>query len=313
MATLQRAPTPTSVDDQKVETYEQIPLGGGISMSPPQWTVFRHDMKLAYWLSGALSVVAAVVSAVAVFHPSLFRDPAMTAGNARGTDLVILVVAVPLLLVSMIATARGSIRATMVWLGALSYVLYNAVFFAFDVAFNQMFLLYVAVLSLAIWSLVALLLGIDGARVQACFTNRLPVRTIAAYLVATTALFALTWLQDILPGLVRLTTPTSLQGTLMLTNPIQVMDFAVGFPVTILAAVWLWQRRPWGYVLAGLFLVYGIIETLSVSTDQTFGHMGDPAQSIAMVPVFTALTLVALVPLALYLRAIRRWPLDRAA
>ena len=117
-----------------------------------------------------------------------------------------------------------------------------------------MFLLYVAVLALAIWSLVALLLGIDGARVQACITNSLPVRTIAAYLVATTVFFALTWLRDILPGLVHLSTPASLQGTLMLTNPIQVMDFAVGFPVTILAAVWLWQRRPWGYVLAGLFL-----------------------------------------------------------
>jgi hypothetical protein len=99
----------------------------------------------------------------------------------------------------------------------------------------------------------------------------------------------------------------------MLTNPIQVMDLAVGFPVTILAAVWLWRRRPWGYVLAGLFLVYGVIEALSVATDQTFGHISDPAQSTAMGPVFAVLAVIAAVPLVLFLHAIRRWSLDRAA
>ena len=41
--------------------------------------------------------MTAVVSAIAVFNPGIFRDPAMTAGNARGTALVMLVVAVPLL------------------------------------------------------------------------------------------------------------------------------------------------------------------------------------------------------------------------
>jgi hypothetical protein len=57
-----------------------------------------------------------------------------------------------------------------------------------------------------------------------------------------------------------------------------------------------------------MFLVYGVIEVLSVMSDQTFGHISDPAQSIAAVPVFAALTLVALVPLGLYMRSVRRWP-----
>jgi hypothetical protein len=269
-------------------------------------------MRVAFWLTGALAVVTLITSAAGVFHPSLFRDTAMTAGNARGTGLVMLVVAMPALVASMLLTGRGSVRAPILWLGALAYLLYNAVFFAFDVAFNQMFLLYVAMLSLAVWSLVALLVGLDASRIRACITDQVPVRTIAAYLIVTTALFALTWLRDIIPALLHLTAPASLQGTLMLTNPIQVMDFAFGFPLTILAAVWLWQRRSWGYVLAGMFLVYGVIEVLSVTTDQTFGHLSDPAQSMAGVPIFAALTLIALVSLVLYMRAVRRWPLDRA-
>ncbi len=266
----------------------------------------RRRLTLAYWLSGMLAVVALVASAVGVFYPAVFRDAAVTAGNARGTDLVILVVALPALVISMALAARGSLRAQIVWLGALGYILYNALFFAFAVAFNPLFLVYVAVLSLALWSLVALLMAVDVARLRAHFTENLPVRTIALYLIITAALFALTWLRDAVPALINNTSPASLHGTKMPTNPIQVVDFAAGFPLTILAAVWLWQRKDWGYVLAGLFLVYGVIEAVSVATDQFFVHLSDPTQSAVMTPVFAVLAVIALIPLTLYLRCLRR-------
>ena len=263
---------------------------------------------LAYWLSGALAVLALIASAIGVFFPQIFRDAAVTAGNARGTDLVILAVAIPALLISMALTARGSLRAQIVWLGALSYILYNVVFFAFAVVFNPLFLVYVAALSLALWALVTLLMAVDVARLRAGFSRGLPVRAIALYLIVTTLLFALTWLRDIVPALLSGATPVSLEGTKMLTNPIQVVDLAVGFPLTILAAIWLWRRRAWGYALAGLFLVYGVIEAVSVATDQFFGHLSDPAQSLTMSPVFAALTIIALIPLTLYLWRLRREP-----
>jgi hypothetical protein len=105
-------------------------------------TLVNHEhLKLAYLLSSGLAVAALVASAVGVFYPGLFRDTAMTAGNAEGTDLVILAVALPALLISMLLTARGSIGAQIVWLGALSYLLYNA-------AFNQMFLLLLTLVAL---------------------------------------------------------------------------------------------------------------------------------------------------------------------
>ena len=263
---------------------------------------------LAYWLSSALAVLALIASAIGVFFPQIFRDAAVTAGNARGTDLVILAVAIPALLISMALTARGSLRAQIVWLGALGYILYNAVFFAFAVVFNPLFLVYVAALSLALWALVTLLMAVDIPRLRAGFSRGLPVRAIALYLIVTTLLFALTWLRDIVPALLSGETPVSLEGTKMLTNPIQVVDLAVGLPLTILAAIWLWQRRAWGYTLAGLFLVYGVIEAASVATDQFFGHLSDPAQSLTMSPVFAALTIIALIPLTLYLWRLRREP-----
>jgi hypothetical protein len=230
------APTPTPTTKSHLP-MERPPVELG-TLTRPQVEPTHRSWTLAYWLSAALAVAAIVASASGVVHPSLFRDPSMTAGNARGTDLVILAVAVPALILSMILAARGRVRAQIVWLGTLLYLVYNAAFFAFDVSFNQLFLVYVAVLSLAIWSLAAVLMRVDPLSIRACFTRGLPIRAISVYLLATTALFALAWLRDIVPALINGTTPVALQGTKMLTNPIQVMDFAFGFPLTILAAIW---------------------------------------------------------------------------
>ena len=75
--------------------------------------------------------------------------------------------------------------------------------------------------------------------------------------------------------------------------------------LSALAVAWLWQRRAWGYILAGAFVVYGVIEAISVATDQTFGHIHDASQSAAAVPIFVVLALIALVPAVVYLRNLR--------
>jgi hypothetical protein len=264
--------------------------------TPPEYVAKNQDLTLAYWLSLALAVVAVAASALGVFFPGIFRDPAMTVGNARGTSVVILVIAVPTLVVSMILTARGSLRAQIVWLGALAYVLYNSVFFAFATTFNVLFLAYVAMFSLALWSLVALLVRVDVDGLRAHFAPSTPVRAIALYLLIIATLFAVVWLRDILPATFANVRPAGLEGTKMLTSPVQVLDLSITLPLCVLAGVWLWQRRSWGYLLAGVLLTMLVIESASIATDQVFGHLHDPTASLGAVPLFVVLTLIGLVP-----------------
>lgn len=269
----------------------------------------RPALTAAYRWSSALALVAGIAAAVAAFFPAvLARNAPMTAGNARGTAVAILVVAVPTLVVSMVLAARGSRRAEIVWLGALAYILYNSVFFAYGTHFNGLFLSYAAALSLGVWSVVSLLHAVDADELRARFAPGTPVRAVAGYLLVTTAIFAALWLRDIVPAIAANIDPGSLAGTGMVTNPVEMTDLAFGFPLTVLAAVWLWQRRPLGYLLAGAFLVYGVIEAVGVATDQWFGHLSDPSQSVAMVPVFVALALVGMVPLLAFLRGLRAGP-----
>lgn len=265
----------------------------------------------AYWLSGVLTIVALVKSVTSVFIPGIFRDPPMTAGNAQGTDFAILIIAIPILVASMILTARGSWRAQIVWLGALSYILYSSMLFAFGTAFNPLFLLYVASLSLSLWSIVVLLIRVDADGLRARFASKLPVRVFAIYILVIAAIFSFTWMRQIIPVMFESAAPAFLQGTIMLTNPVHVVDLGFALPLSVLGAVWLWQRKVWGYLISGVMLSMMTIETASIAIDQVFGHLNDPTASLDAVPLFAVLTLVGLVVVVAYLRYLHLEPDQR--
>lgn len=264
-------------------------------------TLLSSNLQLAWELSIILIFVTLIQSTIGTFFPAVFRDSAMSIGNAQGTAIVMLFVAIPTLIISMLLVARGSLRALIVWAGALSYILYNAVIFAFVVAFNSLFLLYVATLSLALWSLVALLSHIDVESIRTRFATKLPVRAFAGYLMLISIIFFVTWMQQILPALFEATTPAFLHGTNMLTSPVHVLDLGFTLPLGILGAVWLWQRKGWGYLITGLMLSMMTIETTSIAVDQFFGHLSDPTASTDAVALFAGLTLIGLVAVIAYL------------
>jgi len=265
-----------------------------------------QNRSTAYVLSGALALVAGIVAAVGAFNRGIFRDPPMTAGNAQGTSIVILAVAVPLLIGSMIVARHESKRADIVWLGSLGYLLYNSVLFTFAATFNRLFLAYVAMFGLALWSVVILLTKVDPQEIKGGASRRMPVRLIGGYLLATALLFALAWMRDILPALIHNTLPKSLDKSVMLSNPVEILDLSISLPLLALAGVWVWQRRAWGYLLAGVLLVTFTIETLSVAVDQVFGHRADPTQSLGAVPLMAALTVIGLVMTGIYMWHLRR-------
>ncbi len=267
--------------------------------------VLQTKFSTVYWLSSLLAVVTLIQSVVGVFHPQIFRDPAMTAGNARGTDVVILFIALPVLVLSMILVRRGSLRAQLTWAGTLAYIAYNAAIFAFATAFNPLFLLYVATLSLAVWSLLALLTQVEVDAIRTHFAAKTPVRFFAGYLAVISLLFMMTWLKQIVPAMFDPAAPAFLAGTIMLTSPVHVLDLGFLLPLGFLGAIWLWQKKSWGYLLAGLLAVMMTIETTSIAVDQYFGHFHDPSASPDAVPLFFGLTLIGLVVSVAYLYFLR--------
>jgi hypothetical protein len=258
-----------------------------------------------YVLSIALGVDSLVAVASTLLVRDALRGPAVSVGSAQGTALVLLVVTLPVLVVSMLLVARGMNVAIIGWFGAAGSIAYQGVLFLVATPFNTFFFLYVAMFSLSIWSLVALLVRTPIARIAGQIGARAPVRVVAGYLLINAALFLALWLQATIPAVLSAGPPAFLEGTGMTTGPVQIIDLGFTLPLMTLAAVLLVRRRPWGYLLSGALLVMLAIETASIGVDQWFGHAADPASpvaSAALTPVMAVMTAIGIGVLALFLR-----------
>lgn len=267
----------------------------------------------AYVVSLCLAAVSAIGAALTFFVPGVLQGTRVMNGSARGTALIVFTVAVPMLLVSLFLASRGAARAVVTWLGAATYLLYNAVLFLIATPFNSLFLLYVAMFALSFWSVVLVLHEIDVPVFARRFAPTFPARALGAFLGIVAVLNALLWLKGVIPALFAPLPPSFLEGTGLTTMPTYVQDLSFWLPLTIVVAVWLWQRHAWGMVLGGALIVYGFIESVGVATDQAFGHAADPNSSVvavAAIPGFAIMAVIELLVAYFYFRSMIREPLE---
>ncbi len=266
-------------------------------------------VRVPYVLTLAAAVVSFFAGALTWRDEGLLLGPSVMNGSARGTGLVVIAVAVPVLLVAVRTTSRGSLRALLIWVGALGYLLYNAVMFVFATPYNRAFLLYVLMLSLCLWALVSVLVAVDLRGVADRTSSRLPARGLAAFVWVVVVLNTLAWLGGITPALLGDAPGDMTAGMGVATNPVYVQDLAVWLPLATVGAWWLWHRRVWGTVVTGSLLTLWVIESVGIAVDQWFGHRADPGSDLAsgsVVLPFLVAAVVTAVALWTLLRAIDR-------
>ncbi len=207
------------------------------------------------WLSALIVLLAVPVHLAGLLAPSIYRDAAILVPQNLGTDFVTLCVGLPLLALATAALRRGSVRARLLWLGAIGYLVYAYGMYAIGVRWNPLFLVYVALFGLSFFALIIGLLGTDVSRTRAGLVGRAPVRLVATYLIVIAVLVAAIWLGEEVGALLGGTVPPSVSRFEAPTNIVHVFDLGLVLPAMVLGAVMLLQDRPWGYVLSGMLLV----------------------------------------------------------
>jgi hypothetical protein len=234
------------------------------------------------------------------FRPEVYRDPAHWAASARGTDLVTLGLALPTLVASMVLSLRGSLRAQLVWLGTLAYLVYAYLFFALGVAFNPLFPVYVAVLSLAVWSLVILLSDLGPERLQHVVSG-MPGRATGIYLLVLAVLFLVVWMREIVTAILTGTTPPGVREANLPVNPTHVLDLAFLLPLCAFSGIRVWQHRAIGYLLAGMLVPATTLVAAFSAAAVGFGSMGDLNAVLVPVLLFVLIALIGLLLTVTYL------------
>jgi hypothetical protein len=237
---------------------------------------------------------------VTIFGRGLYRyDTVSAAAQEQATDLVTLVVGLPLLALATGLAFRSSLRGRLLLTGTLGYFLYTYMSMSMTTAYNELFLVYVALFSLSLIAFILCLLSFDLAALPRQFSVHLPRRGIAGVLFAAGGFLLLAWLGRIVPPLLQGRTPP-LEN--MTTLVIQTMDLGLIVPLTILSGTLLLRRSPWGYLLASMAVMKFLTMGLAVSAMAINMALAGVAISLVELVVFPALTLVNLVMAGLLLR-----------
>jgi hypothetical protein len=241
-----------------------------------------------------------------MFGQGLYRYEIVRDGiGFKGTDLYVLVIAVPLLLVALVLARRGSVRGGLVLTGTLAYFLYNAASMTFGYAYNNLFLVYTALLMASLLATIVAFTAFDLARLPERFTEAMPRRGIVAFLFVVGISLILVWgVLDILPSLLSGQAPKLMGHT---TLPTHALDMGIIAPACFAAAVLLLGRASFGYLLGSVLVILSAVlgaGVLALSAAQVLNGALTPEQTIVFVAPFVILTLAALWLTAQMLRSV---------
>lgn len=180
--------------------------------------------------------------------------PAEVAVQGLAQDLVTLGLALPLLLAALWAARRGSRAAYLVVTGAVTYLVVQYALYLGLAMYNELFLLWVAILLVGSQVLVRMLVA-EPAAAYAATTTRRRRRYVGGYLVTTGTLITLLWLSVIVPPFINGTIyPVGLAH--FTTMFVQAFDLALFIPAAFVAGVAYWRGRPHGELLAPAYCVF---------------------------------------------------------
>ena len=197
--------------------------------------------------------LAGVAAVAGLLVPGLYVDAPNWVQQARGTDLATLFLAVPVLAIGLWSAGHGSTAGRLAVVAGLLYLVYNYAIFAFSVAMNPLTVMYIAILGLALWSL--LLGSRDAVAGTEGLADRLNRRVAGGLLVAVGLLFALLWLVQIFATSMTGILPPDLVKAGISANPVYALDLAFFLPLCALAGVGL-LRHSSAAVLALPMLIW---------------------------------------------------------
>jgi hypothetical protein len=260
--------------------------------------------KIALWLSVIDALLVLLASASGILLKSIYaRETLSWALQGIAQDIVNLV-AVVVLCIAAYFVNKGSVKAFLIWSGVLLYLLYAYSIYAFDIHFNSLFLVYVAILGLSFYALVSSVIQMHFNDLQTSFSANPLARVVRVFFLLLGIVFCLLWLREDISALVTGVIPPSVTEANLPTNPVHILDLGFYLPAMLITTVLLWRKNLLGFLLAGPLLVFSVLMgTAILSIFLVTGSQGI-ATSVGIEAFFALIIVVSLVLSVLYIRAV---------
>ena len=258
----------------------------------------KRNLKLVYILSLIIASLWVFTSVSGILLGSTIYPTDELFNTFISNDVVNLLIGLPIILASIILTFRGKLVGLLFWPGSLLFVVYNYMVYVLAMPLNWAVLLYLALITLSLYTIIKLMTIIDGKKIQQRLTGVVHERISGVILVAMGILFMLQAVGAMIDPLIN---QIHITGTEL---AVHISDFSIS-PFLVIGGILLWRRKEFGYVsgLGLLFqasmlfiglIVFLIIQPLLTTT---------PFLLVDVLVVFI-MGLICFIPLVLFIRGI---------
>ncbi len=218
------------------------------------------------------------------------NDTVSIAAQAIAQDIVTLLVGIPMLIIATIQFRKGSLQGKLLLAGILGYFLYTYTSYSNGLAYNSLFLVYVTLFALVLFTFISTLKTIDIPSLPDHLSAHLPNRGIAIFLFVFGGFLLLAWLERIGTGWLTNQPPFGLES--YTTLAVQVLDLGIIVPTSFLSGVLIWKQRPWGYMLSSIMLICGLTMFLAIIAMIINEYLAGVHLTMAEVLIFPTITLI---------------------
>ena len=241
---------------------------------------------------------------VKIYGSGLYKyDSISVVSQGKATDLVTLILGVPLLLVSLYFTSKNSFRGMLVLTGTLGYFLYTYMSYTFLWNYNPFFIVYVMIMSLSFYAFVLCLMSYQIDKLQSMFSDQLPVKFLGGFQIFIGFMLGMLWFGRIAPSIMGGEVPFGLEHYTTLV--IQGMDLGFIVPTAFLSGILLIKRKPFGYLLSSVIIVKGMTMLTCMSAMIINQAINKVSMNIVEVVVFPAFNCLALICLVLLMKNVK--------
>ena len=194
---------------------------------------------------------------VTVYGKGIYQDDSVSlVVQGKAQDVITIFMGIPLLIISLYLSRKGSLKGRLLLTGTLGYFLYTYVSYTFLWMFNQLFLIYVILMSTSFFAFTLSMMSFDMDKLSLAFNKNMPVRFIGAFQIFLALALGMLWLGKIVPVLINGTTPSGLEHYTTLV--IQGMDLGFIVPTATISALLVLKRKPFGYLLSSVIIMKGL-------------------------------------------------------
>lgn len=242
---------------------------------------------------------------VKIFGKGLYKfDSVSVVAQGKASDFVTLIFAIPLLLISLILSNKGSFKARLLLSGTLGYFLYTYMSYTFLWMYNPFFIVYVLLMSASLYAFILSLMSFDIPQMPSMFSNKLPVKFLGGFQLFVAFAIGMLWLAKIAPSILNGAVPVGLEHYTTLV--IQGMDLGLVVPAATISGILLIMKKPFGYLLSSVIIIKGITMLTAITAMMVNMSFSGVELNIIEILLFSTFDLLAIVCLIILLSNLKK-------